>query len=857
MATSQSAPAAVPDGDDCKELERIYVGGLDPSRGLTVELVSSRLRSVRGVEILSINDVAIATVEGTAVNARRDDASVYSAKNTVVDADGDLVDTRNFFFLEARAATKNSEAGNEASPHGGGASALDLLAKQYNSVKWKGCQLRVEAAKPHFLKRLEEERAAGRAEKDEEREKQRIQQRATTEDDKVGAGDAAIQNRRRLRIRKRFGEEAYHVDTRPHPLQLSSGRGWDEFASLHKRMQDKRTTQQRKLVERRKDERRIWASGGGKGKNVMGDSAAAATAKGGDDEGLRSLMFLNRAIHIRFSDEGGCLDGGRSEEEEGGGRGVDAETFNAKDLESATSSSVVSSSDSEESEDSSEQHLGRKEGTDTYVWSDEDDDDNLGDGNDTGAEGSSKGNDVGISFLPKSRSQYDSPNEDSITEHHKHNDGGKMKVDGLAYTKAAAIDEFSGGMDFTIDQDSPEEVLDDSMDESEGNASENDSGLRLEDDICSNIGVLSTIFPGAHFEKQPLVASINDHHADKDDNGSSDKSGNISNPLSTFGVGMIMQRYDPTKDLVMRNEKPSKKSDDEHEKSTHDSEVSEDEKKIEPPGEDDSASSEGSDGDISAADSMKRHPEERPSALSVREDKKSELASTNGDGVVPAKGIYEQDKLEDIFKQAREGDNKEPFTLAGLFQTGSNNRNKIEPEDHVYEQDKLETVFRKAREYEAGSVPMGNGFSFGFQAQLSDKTLSDGQSFGFYAGDSASGQNGSIANLSEAEETNGVEQPISHGGKDSAALMPIGDKDDVPQKKKGRMGIRFPGGDLDAYEDIFFGLNEGPQILNDLYGMKQDEQSQERWQKERLILTADWKRKQKSASSRNAKAHRS
>lgn len=65
--------------------------------------------------------------------------------------------------------------------------------------------------------------------------------------------------------------------------------------------------------------------------------------------------------------------------------------------------------------------------------------------------------------------------------------------------------------------------------------------------------------------------------------------------------------------------------------------------------------------------------------------------------------------------------------------------------------------------------------------------------------------------------------------------------------------MAFPESDLDKYENMFFSLNEGPQILKDLDAMKQNEENQEKWQKERLVLTADWKRKQKSASSRKPK----
>lgn len=76
-----------------KSIERIYVGGLDPSRGLTVEIVASRLCEVKNVEILSINDINIQQYKEMQSNGK----SIYNnSKRAVFDEDGDLVDTRNF-----------------------------------------------------------------------------------------------------------------------------------------------------------------------------------------------------------------------------------------------------------------------------------------------------------------------------------------------------------------------------------------------------------------------------------------------------------------------------------------------------------------------------------------------------------------------------------------------------------------------------------------------------------------------------------------------------------------------------------------------------------------------------------------
>ena len=48
-------------------------------------------------------------------------------------------------------------------------------------------------------------------------------------------------------------------------------------------------------------------------------------------------------------------------------------------------------------------------------------------------------------------------------------------------------------------------------------------------------------------------------------------------------------------------------------------------------------------------------------------------------------------------------------------------------------------------------------------------------------------------------------------------------------------------------------MNDGARFMSDLDAMKNDNDGQDQWQKEKEILTADWKRKQKAALSRKVK----
>ena len=203
------------------------------------------------------------------------------------------------------------------------------------------------------------------------------------------------------------------------------------------------------------------------------------------------------------------------------------------------------------------------------------------------------------------------------------------------------------------------------------------------------------------------------------------------------------------------------------------------------------------------------------------DDSKSRVGTNIVGKVVPAKDVYEQDALEEIFEQAR-GGQSDSFSFGSLFQTeekleGSN-------EQEIYEQDKLEQVFKQSKR--GGD---DGGFSFGFiNEQISNMTLArDGNSVQFSSENT--NEKVDIATIETSSAIQELKSIKSHGRK------------------------TFSKCELDEYEKYFFSLNEGSQIQSDLDGMKNNEENQERWQKERAVLTADWKRKQKSALSKKGK----
>jgi len=584
------------------------------------------------------------------------------------------------------------------------------------------------------------------------------------------------------------------------------------------------------LIERRKKERRLWASSSSNNKNHEQENV---------DE-LNSLIFLNRGIHIRFNDEAvssslsSSMDKNRTDssrevisaEETAAMKSTNEVEDNVEAYTSSSSSAV--SSDSEES--TSVANREKK----AYNWSDDSEEENNECSSSSSSSSSQDSSTDGEEEDKVTKKYVWSDDEDDESISDSTNDKSKKKmIDGSAYTAAAAVDEFSGGMDFNIESNSDDDgnALYNSGDEDDDSAAGGGEEVHvcLEDDITSNMGILSKMFPNDSFEKQPLAASIAN---DGEENNDTTNRGVVKQQSSLYGgAGLIMQRYDPTKESDKRFEVPQVKQEDNNdvEKQPSSQQRGEEEEVKEKDG---ILSEDTNNKSLTSKIDAEEGGENSAPKEKIELPKEEEKVTTNAEEKnAPSKDIYEQDKLDDIFKQAREG--KTSFSLANIFQSDDNK--------NVYEQDKLESVFKEAR---TGSGSSG-GFSFGFQSELPHDTIAaakdkGGFSFGFDTGNNTStGNKGSEEN----NTTDAAPQALPTT-MEEAALH------DQPKAKsstkKRRKGMRFPESDLDKYEDMFFSLNEGPTILKDLDGMKQNEANQEQWQKERLILTADWKRKVKS-----------
>ena len=193
-------------------VERIYIGGLQPPRLKGSEILS-RLQSLSDVEIQSV----IAKEDKT--------------------------------FVHLTAVSK------------GDASALEIISKAYHNVKWKGCKLSVATARPHFLERLTEE---VRQRQEGEEKAALLATDPQQEPESMHKEDPNIP--RRLRIRRKFGDEAFHVDTKPVVAE-----DWSNFSrAIHK-------------VRKRRE----------KHFNKTDEIASASHA----------TSFMNRAVHLRFGDK--------------------------------------------------------------------------------------------------------------------------------------------------------------------------------------------------------------------------------------------------------------------------------------------------------------------------------------------------------------------------------------------------------------------------------------------------------------------------------------------------------------------------------------------------------------------------
>jgi hypothetical protein len=172
-------------------------------------------------------------------------------------------------------------------------------------------------------------------------------------------------------------------------------------------------------------------------------------------------------------------------------------------------------------------------------------------------------------------------------------------------------------------------------------------------------------------------------------------------------------------------------------------------------------------------------------------------------------------------------------------------------EANIYEQGKLEQVFKDVRESSQQRVPIDKnspfgtmGFAFGFDLHNERDVVSEAAStsqFNF--------------SFSVAEGEPSTKKVNQKGDKEDSSYYSELSLDDTklessaPQKQY--KAFVFPTeSQLDMYVSQFYSVNDGDRIMDDLEGWRNDSAVKEKWLNERHALTQDWKRKHKLALSK-------
>ncbi len=693
--------------DSAEPVERIYIGGLDPPR-LTAQDVLNRLPKDR---------VQIHSVES------------YSDKP--------------FCHITATTADKST-------------TALQILFSVFNNVKWKSSRLIVQAPRPHILERLEQER--------NERHNRTMNNPSKEEVDNQDQQIKQSKIPRRLRIRKKFGDEAFHVDTKPWLVD-----DWSNFGRA--------VGKQRKRDEKHKME----------------------------TQDARTPL-MHRAIHIRFDSERSTTIGHKQSDEQDNNESPDVLIERSDDSSSESESDDSSSNDKDNT---------RKSG---YTWSDEEiSEDDLSGQNKLDASeerrpeqfistslpqddhsdvGSSTRNSVSSAYRSSKEStnekysqstqhvpvasdipmfikntmpnkNYHCSEDDDLVDDENDLVGNPEEESNKNIDLSSKHDWDTGkhlpsiasvahlGISSSTDND--DEDKSDSEEEVETVDGHVPRDADLSNDVSANLNILSSLFPEIATTKPANFT----HDAHRGVEGEK-----LTN-TSGFGASGIMLRFDPNDAATQKFE-------------IGESKVNEGSTKI---------------------------------------DKENEAKVTGEDSTVSAKEtirfcdqptiVYEQQKLEEVFKEAREawkGGNVGEKSPTALAESSS-----------------------------------GGSFTFGFDLVTSKKEepqSSGSFNFGF-----------DIPDIMEEKVAMSTGTDHEDQQFEISTIEKLGHTTTKTPERR-RRGFLFPDDALVKYESSFFTINDGIKIMKDVESFKRDPEVTEAWKKERHTLTMDWKRKRKYAQSR-------
>lgn len=188
-------------------------------------------------------------------------------------------------------------------------------------------------------------------------------------------------------------------------------------------------------------------------------------------------------------------------------------------------------------------------------------------------------------------------------------------------------------------------------------------------------------------------------------------------------------------------------------------------------------------------------------------------------------------------------DNENELTI----QNTTNEASEVTATKGVYEQKKLEQVFKDARE----GIPIissdrsdgGTSFAFGFEVE-GDEIQNEASSSTFTFNFGIHETTGSHISF-DAENLNetGGDGSTTHNVESSAGNRPR------------FRAFEFPNEDIlnEMVHNFYYKINDGERIIRNVDEWRNDPSVKEKWLKDRLALTQDWKRKRKFALSKKQK----
>jgi hypothetical protein len=774
-------------------VERIYVGGLDPQgRGLTVEDVLDRIQKSLGkdVEIIKVDYHCGSNTEATSRRAfedsklgtfchldARDSSSGPAQESTATSG------TRKCVGQDGKLPKKRKKS-VKTLPACEGGIAFAKISKLLNNVTWKNCKLKVQMAKPHFLQRLQKEI--------EERQQQQLS--ATCEISSSSPLAAAPPIKRHLKVRCRYGDEAWSVDTKPCIVADSKG-----FAIMRQRYIKGR---ERKKIPTHQKSVRV---------PLLHSQQLVGKRKPSSTQSLQSCAQYNRSILLKFSDD--FTADGTVESKENRHAPSEMRSPKKEGHSEAMSQTVESSGHTHESG-----LPGISDNRSRTSDTDEDDDSANDDARNKGIPT------MDLEATPKSAyvwSDDDSSTSSSVLAGSEEN--GYQEVNARKEFEVHSFENVESRLDRnrseeTSSAESAEGENETSMDLDDRSAHAGD----IDDDVNMNLSILASMFP--ELSPQRAAGVLTADQGRQNPTGAAlphgDQKRNVVAGGSSTNFSSSMIRFDPKKEssrLYLQKEERDASA--------------------ETP--DDGLKGAKTGGDIdggSVGGPRQPHPADEFDSLSRGDDE----ASEEGVATSPLAGgpaactpandmhLYKQDALEEVFRQARQRPSR----------SGTTHNDLAGAEDS------------------AQGHPESFGFSFDLGPpdgvhipQVPPSTSQASFSFGF----SVPSGNDNIERSAESSHL-----PDKNARGPASPVTTTLPKHSEPQSGNGRQlrtGFLFPEADLRQYVSLFYSLNDGDRILNDLDGWRKDPEVRASWERERQALTLDWKRKRKAALARKHHHH--